>query len=147
MVQSVKPGVAVCNPIDSALDALAALDCQRVALMTPYIGEVNETLDNYFATTDIVLTERAGFGQAGDPEINRIHPECLLEEAVKLGSGDCDAVFISCTGLCAAGVVQRIEDELGKPVVTSNQALSWAMLRASGVNEPIEGLGQLFTVA
>ncbi len=144
MVHSVKPKVPVCNPVDSALNALDALNCQRVAVMTPYVDEVNETLENYFVQRGIELTDRASFKQDGDPQMNRIDPECLLEEAVKLGSGDCDGLFISCTGLCTSDVVQRIEDQLGKPVVTSNQALSWATLRAAGVRDPIDGFGQLF---
>ncbi len=147
MVQSVKPGVPVCNPVDAALAALAAVNCKRVAVMTPYIDEVNETLEDYFVQRGIELTHRAAFKQDGDPEINRIDPECIVEEAVKLGSGDCDGVFISCTGLCTSSVVQRIEDELGKPVVTSNQALSWATLRAAGIDDVVEGFGQLFKVS
>ncbi len=147
MVQSVKPGVPVRNPVDSALDALAALNCRRVALMTPYIDEINVTFDDYFTERGLELTNRAAFKQDGDPQINRIDPERLVEAAVKTGAGDCDGLFISCTGLCTSGIVQRIEDQLGKPVVTSNQALSWATLRAAGVNDPIEGFGQLFTLS
>ena len=144
MVQAVKPGVPVRNPVDSALAALDALNCRKVALLTPYIDEVNETLEDYFATRGLELTDMAAFKQAGDPQINRIDPECVLEAALKTGAGDCDGLFISCTGLCTSGIVQRIEDRLGKPVVTSNQALSWATLRAAGVNDPIDGFGQLF---
>ncbi len=147
LVQSVKPGVPVCNPVDAALKGLAALNCKRVAVITPYIDEVNQTLEDYFDQRGIELTAKASFKQGGDPEMNRIDPECILEEAVKLGSDDCDGVFISCTGLCTSGVVQRIEDQLGKPVVTSNQALSWASLRSAGVNDPIDGYGQLFTLS
>lgn len=144
MVQSVKPGVPVCNPVDAALEALGVLNCRRVAVMTPYIDEVNETLEAYFVERGLVLTAKAAFKQEGDPQMNRIDPECLLEEAVKLGSGDCDGVFLSCTGLCTSGVVQRMEDQLGKPVVTSNQALSWATLRAAGITDQVDGYGQLF---
>lgn len=144
MVQSVKPGVAVCNPVDSALDALAALNCRRVALMTPYIDEVNDTLEDYFTSRGLELSDKAAFKQDGDPQINRIDPACIVEEALDLASGDCDGLFISCTGLCTSGVVQQIEDKLGKPVVTSNQALAWATLRAARVHDPIEGFGQLF---
>ncbi|MCP4959004.1 MAG: Asp/Glu racemase [Actinomycetia bacterium] len=144
MVQSVKPGVPVCNPIDAALEALQRLDCHRVALMTPYVHEVNETLDDYFARRGLGVTRRAAFGQDGDPDINRITPECLIAEAVKLGQGDCDSVFISCTGMMTSSVVQHVEDQIGKPVVTSNQALAWSVLRAAGVADAISGFGQLF---
>ena len=144
MVQSVKPEVPVTNPVDSAIDALAALNCRRVALLTPYVDEVNATFEDYFTERGLELTRLAAFKQEGDPQINRIDPECLVEAALKIGASDCDGLFISCTGLCTSGIVQRIEDELGKPVVTSNQALSWATLRAAGVDDEIDGFGRLF---
>ncbi|MEM7426336.1 MAG: aspartate/glutamate racemase family protein [Pseudomonadota bacterium] len=147
MVQSVKPGVPVRNPVDSALDALAALSCKRVSVLTPYVHEVNETLEDYFLGRGLELLEMAAFNQAGDPEINRIDPECIVEAALQTGASDCDGLFISCTGLCTSGIVQRIEDELGKPVVTSNQALAWATLRAAGINDPVDGFGRLFRLS
>ena len=144
IARAVKPGVPVRNPVDSALDALAALKCKRVALLTPYIDEVNESLEEYFIGRGLELTNMAAFGQPGDPQINRIDPECIVEAALETGAGDCDGLFISCTGLCTSGIVHHIEDELGKPVVTSNQALAWAALRAAGVDDAVEGFGQLF---
>lgn len=143
MIRSVKPGVAVCNPIDAALEALDVLACRRVALLTPYVAEVNKTLEAYFDDRGLLLAGRAGFGQAGDPEINRIDPECIVEAALALDSDDADGLFISCTGLCTAGIVQRVEDLLAKPVVTSNQALTWSAMRSSGIKDPVNGFGQL----
>jgi maleate isomerase len=147
MVQSVKLGVPVCNPVDAELDALALIKCQRVALMTPYVDEVNQTMERYFLDRGLELTKMAAFNQGGDPQINRIDPECIVEEALRLGAHECDGVFVSCTGMCTSGIVQRIEEQLGKPVVTSNQALSWATLRAAGVKDPIAGFSQLFELS
>ena len=144
MVQSVKPGVPVCNPVDSALDALTALKCKKVALLTPYVGEVNATLEDYFIDRGLELTRKAAFNLAGDPQIDMVDPECIIEAGLDVGSGDCDGLFVSCTGLRTAGIVQRLEDKLGKPVVTSNQALSWSTLRAAGINDKVEGFGSLF---
>jgi maleate isomerase len=40
-------------------------------------------------------------------------------------------------------VVERIEEAIGKPVVTANQAMLWRALRLSGCNQPVEGYGAL----
>lgn len=146
MIQSIKPGVAVCNPVDSALSALAKLNRKRIALMTPYNDDVNATLEDYLGGRGLTLTRTAAFKQDGDPQINRIDPQCLYDEALKLADDDSDGLFISCTGLCTSGIVQRIEDQIGKPVVTSNQALAWATLRAAGVRDPVAGFGRLFSM-
>lgn len=146
MVQSVKPGVPVCNPVDSAIDALAKLECRKVALLTPYISEVNATLEDYFIDRGLELTRKAAFNLAGDPQIDLVDPECIIEAGLDVGSGDCDGLFVSCTGLRTADIVQRLEDKLGKPVVTSNQALAWSTLRAAGIDDKIDGFGRLFHV-
>lgn len=146
MVQSVKPGVPVRNPVDSAIDALAKLECRKVALLTPYVSEVNATLEDYFIDRGLELTNKAAFNLAGDPQIDLVDPECIVEAGFDVGSGDCDGLFVSCTGLRTAGIVQRLEDKLGKPVVTSNQALAWSTLRAAGIEDKIDGFGRLFHV-
>ena len=40
-------------------------------------------------------------------------------------------------------VIEAIETDLGKPVVTANQASVWYCLRLMGINDPIEGYGRL----
>ena len=59
---------------------------------------------------------------------------------------EADAVFISCTALRTADVIEDIEAALGKPIVTSNQALAWHALRLMGYEDSVPGLGRLFTL-
>ena len=54
-----------------------------------------------------------------------------------------DGFFLSCTNWRAMEVVEELERELGKPVVTSNQATIWASLRAVGRTAPVDGFGAL----
>src|SRR6266481_6205985 len=52
---------------------------------------------------------------------------------------DADAVLLSGTGLPTIGVIEVLERDLGKPVVSSNQAALWRALRLAGVRESISG--------
>lgn len=52
-------------------------------------------------------------------------------------------MFISCTGIDALDVIEALEQDLGKPVVTSNQAAYWMCFKMAGIGEPIEGYGRL----
>jgi maleate isomerase len=67
---------------------------------------------------------------------------------LELGRGACDAVFVSCTNLRTFGILPQAEDQLGKSVVSSNQALCWHLLRLSGIGpdhpEGALGPGQLY---
>ena len=54
-----------------------------------------------------------------------------------------EAVLISGTGLPTADAIEPLERALGKPVVTSQSASLWWLLRAAGVGEPVAGWGRL----
>jgi maleate isomerase len=57
-----------------------------------------------------------------------------------------DAVCLLATDMQTFPIIEPIERELGLPVVTSNQALLWASLRALGVTDKIPGMGRLFSL-
>jgi maleate isomerase len=40
-------------------------------------------------------------------------------------------------------VIEQLEQDLGKPVITSNQATAWQLMRLLGIDDPIEGYGEL----
>jgi maleate isomerase len=54
-----------------------------------------------------------------------------------------EAVLISGTGLPTAGIVERLERDLAKPVVTSQAATLWYALRTLGIERPVMGYGRL----
>ena len=58
---------------------------------------------------------------------------------------EADAIFISCTNLRTFEIIEGLEEDLGVPVVTSNQASLWLALRQMDVMEKIPELGRLFT--
>ncbi len=72
-----------------------------------------------------------------------ITPEQWVNETVALRDPEADAYFLSCTAIRSADVIDTLEDALGKPVITSNQATLWRALRESGINDSIPGFGRL----
>lgn len=67
----------------------------------------------------------------------------IVEAALATMDKQAEALFISCTAVRAASVVQGIEEKLKKPVVTSNQAMAWRSLRLAGYGQPVDGFGEL----
>ena len=55
-----------------------------------------------------------------------------------------EAVFVSCTSLRLAGVVEEIEAVLAKSVTSSNHALAWHCLRLAGIDDRLENAGRLY---
>lgn len=70
-------------------------------------------------------------------------PENAYRQVWKLDHGDADGVFISCTNYRTFEIIEQLEDDLDKPVVTSNQATLWDAMRNAGVDADLP-LGRLF---
>ncbi len=145
-VHAAKPGLPVTNPVSACLKGLETLGIRRIALLTPYVDEVNVAVEDYVSGQGLDIVVKGSFKQNGDPQITRVPPEAIYEAGCELGKADVDGLFISCTALRCSSVIARIEEAIGKPVVTSNQALAWDCLRLAGYDEPVEGYGRLLTV-
>lgn len=129
-IAEVWPGVPVTNPVDSAVELLTTLGARRIAVLVPYLQGPADLIYGYLEAAGFQITSRASFNLDGDPEMNRVSPDCLIENGARLADrADVDALFISCTGLRTFHVVKAIEATVGKPVVTSNQAHAWSLLR------------------
>ncbi len=115
-------------------------------MATPYSREVNEAEKLFLEGSGFQVTSIIG-PLLSDP---RLVPQIPSAEMYKLARkadrDDADAMFISCTGLHVIDIIEMLEKDLGKPVITSNQVTFRAALRKLGVHERIEGLGRLFTL-
>jgi len=148
LIAAGRPGVPVCTPVEAAVKALAALGVRRIALLTPYLDGPSRLIEGFFADNGIEIVTRASFKLDGDPDMNRVTAACLIDAGRELGGHpDAEALFISCTGLRTRHVVEPLEEALGKPVVTSNQALAWDLARTAGVDDRVPGRGRLFREA
>jgi maleate isomerase len=138
-----RPGVPVTTPAAAARAGFAALGVSRLSVLTPYDDEINETIAGFLRDDGRDVTRFLSFHLDSDEAISGVAPEVVAEAAVACDTPDSDAVFISCTGLKAVGLVPGLEARLGKPVVTSNQAMFWHALRLAGVADALPGRGRL----
>ncbi len=143
-IREARPGVACADPVSAALKGLRALGCQRIAVLNPYSDEVNEVVERYVSDQGFDIVAKGSFDQRGDPRIVRVPPEAIYTAGLELAqTSKAQALFISCTALRVSPIIGRLEAALGKPVVSSNQALAWDCLRQAGCDATIEGFGQL----
>ncbi|KIC07358.1 arylmalonate decarboxylase [Leisingera sp. ANG-M1] len=143
-LNAAKPDTPCVTPSSAAFDAFAALGAKRVSLLTPYSPDVTDEMAQYFAAHGPEVVNATCFGLTDDRQMARISEDSIIEGAIAACDPQADALFLSCTALRAATCVQRIEDRLGKPVVSSNQAMIWRCLRLAGVTGPVQGYGRLF---
>lgn len=125
----------------SVVKALTHLQARRVAFGTPY-GE-DATLQCK-ANLEAHGFEVTGFGRLeGVVNIYDETSERAAQLARRIDTPDADAVFLSGVGMPTVDVLERLEQELGKPVVSSAAAMMWNALRVAGVRARVDGFGGL----
>ncbi|MEO1703686.1 MAG: ectoine utilization protein EutA [Pseudomonadota bacterium] len=143
-MNNAKPDVPCVTPSSAAFDAFDALGVKKVSVLTPYTQDVTDSLAAYFSQRSASVVSATCFGLTDDREMARISRESIVEGGVAACASDADALFVSCTALRAAVCVEELEDRLGKPVVTSNQAMVWRCMRHLGMTSSLPGGGKLF---
>jgi maleate isomerase len=56
---------------------------------------------------------------------------------------EADGVLIGGTGFRCVGILETLEQDLGRPAISANQASLWHCLRLAGVRQPVAGYGAL----
>src|SRR4030042_686328 len=108
--------------------------------ITDFIEKESNTLA--LATATAVMTAFAT-PEVKNKMIGSLQPESAYEMGLKVNSKENDAIFISCTNFRSIEIIQKLEMETSKPVVTSNQATLWYALRKLGLKDSIKGYGCL----
>lgn len=145
-IREQRPGVVCTSPITAARAALEALGAKRIALLTPYVESVNNWMCDYIEARGIEVPVFGSFNHEDDNEVARIDAASLTAAVEQLGAQDVDAVFVSCTSVRVAHLIAGLEAKLGKPVISSNQAMVWHALRLAGIRDALPGWGRLLSL-
>ena len=134
--------VPVVVAASAVLDALKTKGMRRLAVVTPYVKDLDEREAAYLKAYGLEVLTIKGLGIVGNLDIGK----CEASAAYELGRQaieempQADGVFISCTNFRTFGIIERLSEEIGKPVVSSNQACLWMTLKTAGVSGSFEGL-------
>lgn len=144
-LRKVRPEAKFTNPVTGAFAAFRALGLRRIALLTPYSQAINANLRRYFEGRGIGVGAVGTFLRTDDREAARISRESIRDAAVRAAAEPgVDGVFVSCTSLEVAPVVQEVEAATGKPLLSSNLAMAWHSLRLAGVDDSQPEFGKLY---
>ena len=76
-------------------------------------------------------------------KISRVPAAEVYAHAKSVDRDDAEAVLICCTDFGTLDVIETLEQELGKPVLSSNTASFWNTLRSAGIEDRLQGYGSL----
>jgi len=129
--------------ITGVIRALHAVGATNIAVATPYLDEINTLEATYLQDAGFNVARINGLNLERDSDMIRVRPDFIAEYAAALDGPDVDAIFISCGALRSLDIVDALEQRLGKPVICSNQAMIWDVLRLAGIDDKIIGYGRL----
>lgn len=146
-MRQARPNAKCTTPITAARVAFETMGTKRIALLTPYVRQINEAMAAYLEARGIQVVAMGSFEHGNDNEVARIDATSLRQAVMQLGArDDVQAVFVSCTSLRVAEAVADIEASLGKPVTSSNHAMAWHALRLAGIPDALPQFGKLFAI-
>ena len=126
----------VTNPLRAAIAYAGHLGLSKLALLSPYIDEVNEPLRRAFDREGLSTDVFGTFGESDEAKVVRISTASIVEAAVRLGADPAvEGLFMSCTNLRTLDALPLIQAQLSKPVFSSNQCLAWHMRRLNDIGE------------
>jgi maleate cis-trans isomerase len=137
-------GIPVAISSSAVADALRALGAARVSLASPYAPWLNERLRQYLTAAGFEVMAMQGLDTQNHSAVTTERIESLVLEVDR---PQAQAIFISCSNFPTLGLIESLERKLAKPVVASNQASMWKMLRLMGDRRALPGAGQLFREA
>ena len=95
----------------------------------------NTTLANVLAAQ--------GLGLVDNLVVGRLDVSTAYDLAKKIDRPDAEAIVLACTNWKTMDVIDQLERELKKPVLSTTQVSVWAALRAIGRVESVPGYGRL----
>jgi maleate isomerase len=138
-------GTRVVTAFGSVLRAFERLNVRKVALGAPYSRDITLQGKAHLEAhgLDVVSFDNLkGVANIYDETAERAYRLARTVDAP-----EAEVVFLTGTGMPTLPVLETLEQDLGKPVISSASAMMWHALRLAGVGQPIPGHGRLLTLA
>ncbi|MFN0301907.1 MAG: hypothetical protein ACKVQU_16325 [Burkholderiales bacterium] len=136
-----RTGIPSVTSSASIVQALKALKVKRVSVASPYEPWMNEKLRIYIEAAGFQIVAMKGLGTQAHGSISTAIVKGLAMEVLR---PETEAIFISCSNFRTLDIIEELERETGRPVITSNQAAMWGTLRRIKDRTVVDGAGRLF---
>ena len=146
-IEEAVPGIKASTTATAVVHALEALGVSKVAVGTPYIEEINQRAERFLTDEGFEVVSFHGLGMVDDEPINSLTREQIKDLIRCADCAEAEAVCLLCTSIKGVDILEEMEQELGKPVITAIQATFLESLRLLGtidIKEEVKGYGSLF---
>jgi maleate isomerase len=140
-----KFGVPVAGGLTAEIEALKAMNIKKLVVGTPYEDEINQRLKRYLEASGFEVLQISGYGVRKNAQLTDlpVHVAYKIAKRLYAKSREADGIFIACPRWPTISDVALLEEEIGKPVITSSQACIWYALKLIDVKQNVTGFGKL----
>ena len=118
------------------------LSATRIVLGAPWSASVNQSVAAFIEANGVKVLAQEALGLTRNLDIGLLDPQTAYDIGRRVDAADADAVLLACGNWSTFGIIDRLERDLGKPVLTTNQVSLWHALKMMGMR-PLDGLGVL----
>jgi len=137
------------TPSSTVLTAVSrgcrALGLKRVVMASPFPEDQDERLVKFLAHDGIEVVAFRGLGCPNAKVIWELAPETGYDLSMALlrEHPEVDGVYMPCNKWRTVSVIERIEKDSGKAVITNTQAWTWDALHGMSMHQSIDNFGRL----
>ena len=139
-------GTPITSTMLAVAEALQHMGMKKIVVTTPYPDSHHVAERAYLKEAGIEALTMQGMGLTTAEGFASVPPQEIFDFAMnawKDYADEADGLFISCMNHDGMAAAQALEDEIGKPVVTSHTATLWSALSQAGQTQPLLGYGRL----
>jgi len=127
-------GLPTVTAARALIEGLAAFGINRVAFASPYVRELHERAIRFLEESGISVVSESDVGRDLGNYEQELNPSSVYRLGREADDSAADALVLSCTEMRSVEAIEALERDIGKPVITSNQALVFACLKRLGVS-------------
>jgi len=124
------------------LEALRVLSAKRIVLGAPWSAPVNQTVAAFIEANGVEVLAQEALGFIRNLEIGLLDPQTALDVGRRVNRPGADVVILACGNWSTFSIIDQLERDLRKPVLTTNQVSLWHALKIMD-RKPLGGLGVL----
>ncbi|MFC4497760.1 Asp/Glu racemase [Streptomyces ovatisporus] len=144
VLRSQDASVPVVSSAGALLSGIEALGAERVAVITPYMKPLTETVVHYIEDAGTEVVDSLSLEVPDNLAVARLNPDDLRDHWKRLDLTDADAIVISaCVQMPSLSAVQYVEDASGLPVLSAATATAHRILGELGLRTAVPGAGSL----
>ena len=138
--------------MSSKIEALKHLNIKNISLVTPYTDKRTKIMQEFFERMGVNVKGVANQDFSSNSNDSREWYECNLQPpqtafqmAKKADTKESDAIVISATNFRTFEIIKQLEEDTGKTVITTNQAILWSVFNKLNLGVKLPNHGKLLS--